>query len=352
MIKLRGLWLAVVLLCAVTPAHAQKTKAAVTTDINANWPDNTSAAITPALLRSTVLELVNSYFDANGGSSLACAAHQWVAGIPTLSSLNCTQPGVSDLSGFGTNVAAALGNALNGSGGLIGFSGIGSVVEAWDADLDCLAAISTTGVIKRTGAGTCSAGAIALTDIAGLGTGIATFLGTPTSANLASALTDETGTGLAVFNNGPTFLGTITAAAATFSGTVNFTGTFQVGGNTQTFPGVAATLAALNLADQTLSGGANVTTLALSTGNITIDCGARPLQSITNGGAFTITAPANDGSCILLVTNNASAAAISFSGFSEGSNTGDPLTTTNTNKFSIHLWRVGGTAGYRVAAHQ
>lgn len=32
---------------------------------------------------------------------------------------------------------------------------IGSKLEAWDADLDCLAAISSTGIIKRTGSGTC-----------------------------------------------------------------------------------------------------------------------------------------------------------------------------------------------------
>lgn len=41
------------------------------------------------------------------------------------------------------------------------------------------------------------------TGITSLGTGIATWLGTPSSANLASALTDETGSGLAVFNNAP-----------------------------------------------------------------------------------------------------------------------------------------------------
>lgn len=34
---------------------------------------------------------------------------------------------------------------------------IGSNVEAWDADLDCLAANSTAGVLARTGAGTCAA---------------------------------------------------------------------------------------------------------------------------------------------------------------------------------------------------
>jgi hypothetical protein len=113
-----------------------------------------------------------------------------------------------------------------------------------------------------------------------------------------------------------------------------------------------APAAQLNVQDQTLSGGANVTALSLATGSVTIDCGARPLQFITNGGAFTITAPANDGSCLLLSTNNASAGAITFSGFSVGSNTGDALTTTNTSKFTINIWRINGVSGYRVAAHQ
>lgn len=44
------------------------------------------------------------------------------------------------------------------------------------------------------------------TGISGLGTGIATFLATPSSANLRSALTDETGTGAAVFADSPTLV--------------------------------------------------------------------------------------------------------------------------------------------------
>lgn len=39
----------------------------------------------------------------------------------------------------------------------------------------------------------------AISNVTGLGTGVGTFLATPSSANLASALTDETGTGKAVF---------------------------------------------------------------------------------------------------------------------------------------------------------
>jgi hypothetical protein len=44
------------------------------------------------------------------------------------------------------------------------------------------------------------------TGVSGLGTGIATFLATPSSANLAAAVTDETGTGTLVFTNSPTLV--------------------------------------------------------------------------------------------------------------------------------------------------
>ena len=44
------------------------------------------------------------------------------------------------------------------------------------------------------------------TGVSGLGTGVATFLATPSSANLSAALTDETGTGSAVFATSPTLV--------------------------------------------------------------------------------------------------------------------------------------------------
>lgn len=72
-------------------------------------------------------------------------------------------------------------------------------------------------VLRATGTGTSTWGAVVLTtDVTGvlpvanggtglssLGSGIATFLGTPSSANLASAVTDETGTGKLVFATSP-----------------------------------------------------------------------------------------------------------------------------------------------------
>lgn len=67
--------------------------------------------------------------------------------------------------------------------------------------------------------------------VSGLGTGIATFLSTPSSANLAAALTDETGTGAAVFASSPTL---VTPALGTPSALVltNATGLPIAGGGT------------------------------------------------------------------------------------------------------------------------
>lgn len=73
------------------------------------------------------------------------------------------------------------------------------------------------------------------TGITSFGAGVATFLGTPSSANLASAVTDETGSGALVFGTGPT-IGTaalnrsllnttkevITVSATAAASTVNF----------------------------------------------------------------------------------------------------------------------------------
>lgn len=58
------------------------------------------------------------------------------------------------------------------------------------------------------------------------GTGILTFLGTPSSANLAAAVTDETGTGALVFANSPTFTDDITLGTqSTTRGSIIFANT-------------------------------------------------------------------------------------------------------------------------------
>ena len=62
------------------------------------------------------------------------------------------------------------------------------------------------------------------TGVSGLGSGVATFLGTPSSANLASAVTDETGSGALVFANSPTLVTPALGTPSALVGT-NITGT-------------------------------------------------------------------------------------------------------------------------------
>ena len=70
------------------------------------------------------------------------------------------------------------------------------------------------------------------TGVSGLGANVATFLGTPSSANLAAAVTDETGSGALVFATSPTLvtpvLGTASATNVNVSG-VTTTGTLKIG---------------------------------------------------------------------------------------------------------------------------
>jgi hypothetical protein len=69
------------------------------------------------------------------------------------------------------------------------------------------------------------------TGITSFGAGVATFLGTPSSANLATAVTDETGSGLLVFATSPTLVTPVlgTPTSGTLSGTCTVDGTDAVG---------------------------------------------------------------------------------------------------------------------------
>ena len=69
--------------------------------------------------------------------------------------------------------------------------------------------------------------------VTGLGTGVATFLATPSSANLAAALTDETGSGANVFANTPTLvtpvIGAATGTSLAVTGLIKSSGTAGIG---------------------------------------------------------------------------------------------------------------------------
>lgn len=80
----------------------------------------------------------------------------------------------------------------------------------------------TTPILGTPTSGTLTNCTLPVGGVTGLGTGVSTFLATPSSANLAAALTDETGSGSAVFG---------TAGWTTFSPTVTL-----VGGSGNTVP--------------------------------------------------------------------------------------------------------------------
>jgi hypothetical protein len=98
-------------------------------------------------------------------------------------------PVSTGISGLGTGVATALAVNVGSAGaplvngGVLGTPSSGTLTNA-------------TGLPVSTG-------------ISGLAAGVATFLATPSSANLRTALTDETGTGSAVFATAPTLSGPI-----------------------------------------------------------------------------------------------------------------------------------------------
>jgi hypothetical protein len=115
---------------------------------------------------------------------------------------------------------AGTGNSLSINGvAASANTGTGSVVRATSPTLVTPALGTPSSVTLTNGTGLPIA-----TGVANLGTGIATFLTTPTSANLLAALTDETGTGANVFATSPTL---VTPALGTPSALVltNATGT-------------------------------------------------------------------------------------------------------------------------------
>lgn len=179
------------------------------------------------------------------------------------------------------------------------------------------------------------------------GTGSGPWTGTVTvQLNLGNA---QTWTAAQTFTNGDLILAGSSSGSSALE-------TSATGGGTITFQAGAHTVASITLADQTLSGGANVTSNnigTVSSGTTTVDCGTRPLQYLTNGGAFTLAAPSNDGACDIQITNNGSAGAVTFSGFTVNSAfTGGTLTTTNTNKFFVHIERINGSSTYIVIPQQ
>jgi hypothetical protein len=139
-----------------------------------------------------------------------------ILGTPTSGTLtNCTGFPLANLSGAAAGVLTFL--ATPSSANLITAvtdeTGSGALVFATSPTLVTpLLGTPTSGTLTN-----CTGYPVA--NLANLGSNVATFLATPSSANLRSALTDETGTGAAVFADTPTLvtpiLGTPTSGTLT-----------------------------------------------------------------------------------------------------------------------------------------
>jgi len=104
------------------------------------------------------------------------------------------------------------GAACGGSGGSPAFNNILSGTNVSAAML-----VGSGSSLGTTGTGSITASAAPLSGLTGLGSNVSTFLATPSSANLAAALTNETGSGLAVFNSSPTLVTPVLGAATATS---------------------------------------------------------------------------------------------------------------------------------------
>jgi hypothetical protein len=145
------------------------------------------------------------------------------------------------------------------------------------------------------------------TGITGLGTGIASFLATPTSANLAATLSDETGSGSLVFATSPTLvtpnIGTASGTSLSLTGAIT-SGTWSAstigvafGGTGLTSPGASGNLLTSNGTSWVSSAPTGVNTLTYTSGT-----------SYANGGTIsgtTLTLSAADATNPGLVSTGA-----------------------------------------------
>jgi hypothetical protein len=104
---------------------------------------------------------------------------------------------------------------------------------------------------------------------------------------------------------------------------------------------------------QNISGGFSLTPKNLGTpGSFTPSPLLGNYQFFTNNGALTLHAPVVDCAMDLLMTNGATAGAVTFAGFTVGASVGDALTTTNGNNFIISIRRINAVATYTIKALQ
>lgn len=149
-------------------------------------------------------------------------------------------------------------------------SNLGAAASGANSDITSLSGLTTALSVAQGGTG-----------ITSFGSGVATFLGTPSSANLLAAVTDETGTGALVFANTPTLVAPLlgTPTSGNFS-----TGTFTWPTFNQNTTGTAAGLSStLAIA----SGGTGATTAGGALTSLGAYAASNPSGYTSNTGTVT-----------------------------------------------------------------
>lgn len=131
-------------------------------------------------------------------------------GVPASGTLtNCTGLPISTgVSGLGANVGTFLAtpSSANLASAVTDETGSGALVFGTAPTLTSPSLVTPDLGTPASGTLTNCTGLPISTGVSGLGSGVATFLATPSSANLASAVTDETGSGALVFADTPTLV--------------------------------------------------------------------------------------------------------------------------------------------------